>query len=143
MRHRSIWPGLLAAIGTIACSTATTETVKPPVTVTLRVGDGAAIQGTPWTVTFDSVITDSRCPLGVMCIQAGEALLALELTSALDDAPPPDPGVAPHFSLGLAPKTVSGFRFSVEEVEPIRRQHDTIDPRSYKIKLHIEAVSPP
>ena len=95
------------------------------------------IENTPWTVVFDSVISDSRCPIGVLCIQAGEALLALQLASPLADPLPHD---SPHFTLGTTPVAVEGLRFTQVEVLPLPRQNVKIDPGSYQVTLKIEAV---
>ena len=103
------------------------------------VGAGAAIAGTPWTVILDSVVSDSRCPIDVQCIQAGEAVLALELASPLADPLPHD---SPHFTLGSAPVIVEGLRFTQLSVLPLPRQNVKIDPRSYQVTLRIEILTP-
>lgn len=45
----------------------------------LRVGESAVVAG-GLKVTFDRVVSDSRCPIDAICIQAGEAVLALKLS---------------------------------------------------------------
>ena len=127
---------LAASFLAVACASSGSEG-NPPTTVKLGVGGGAAIAGTSWTVIFDSVISDSRCPVGVFCIQAGEALLALELASPLASPLPQD---SPHFTLGATPVTVAGIRFTTVAVAPLRRVGETIDPRSYKLTLAIAVI---
>ena len=122
-----------------ACSSSDTTEVNPPATVTLGVGDGAFIKGTPWTVIFDSVVSDSRCPANAICVQAGEALLALELASPLADPLPPD---NPHFTLGVAPAKAQGFRFAMTKVTPYPFG-TRIDPKSYRVTFTIEALPGP
>ncbi len=126
----------LVALTAIACSSDGIGSVAVPGAVTLKVGTGATIQGTPWTVRFDSVVSDSRCPLGVLCIQAGEALLALHLDNPAADPPRRD---NPYFTLGATPINVEGFRFMPSAVLPIRRQNETIDPKAYTVTLLIES----
>ena len=41
------------------------------------VGDSVGITGEAVTVTFNQVVSDSRCPSGVQCIQAGNATIAV------------------------------------------------------------------
>jgi hypothetical protein len=106
--------------------------------VTLAVGARTSIQGTPWTLVFDSVVSDSRCPERVVCIQAGEALLALELASPMADPVPPD---NPHFTLGATPVVIEGLRFTTVTVTPVSQVGEAIDPRSYRVTLRVEAVS--
>jgi hypothetical protein len=120
-----------------ACSSSSSNGVTPPVEANLGVGGSAAIIGTPWRVMFDSVISDSRCPVDALCIQAGEALLALELTSPYADPLPQD---NPHFSLGASPVTVEGFQFTTLDVAPLRHVGDMVDPKSYRVTLRIEAA---
>lgn len=135
MRNVAALLSLLVLAG-IGCSA--DLTVRVPGTVTLNVGDRAAIQGTSWTVKFDSVVSDSRCPLGVLCIQAGEARLAFALSDPLVD---PSPNDNLHFILGTDGVVAGGFAFSQVEVSPIRRQNETIDPKSYVVKIMIEGVT--
>ena len=137
MTFRNILVSALILFGAGACSSYPDPSlsIRPPGTVKLKVGSGASIDSTPWTVIFDSVVSDSRCPLGVLCIQAGEAVLALELASPLAD---PQPHDNPHFTLGATPVTVEGLRFTQVEVLPLMRQNVTIDPKSYEVTLQIE-----
>ena len=48
-------------------------------TARLRVGDMVQIDGSDATLTFKAVTRDLRCPKGVRCIRAGEAVIVLEL----------------------------------------------------------------
>ena len=100
----------------------------------LHVGASHVIGTTQWSVKLDSVISDSRCPLGVLCIQAGEALLAMELTNPAADISPPD---NPHFALGTTQLTVNGFRFFQIDIQPIRQQNQTIDQSAYVATLRV------
>jgi hypothetical protein len=56
-------------------------TVQAPLGEPFRLAQGetASITGTRLTVRFDSVVSDSRCPVGVQCIRAGEARVGFEL----------------------------------------------------------------
>jgi hypothetical protein len=105
--------------------------------VKLKVGSGASIDGTPWTVIFDSVAADSRCPIGAFCIQQGEAVLALELASPLADPLPQD---SPHFTLGSTPIDVEGLRFSQLTVTPLPTIDHPIDPATYVVTLSISGT---
>jgi hypothetical protein len=62
-----------------ACSTATTiHPLNEPVSIVFaRSADFAG----GLRVAFTSLISDSRCPRGVTCIQAGEAVVALTCSS--------------------------------------------------------------
>ena len=125
---------IVSASGACSSDAGPARSIRPPGVIKLKVGSGASIAGTPWTLIFDSVVSDSRCPLGAMCIQAGEAVLALELASPLADPLPFD---SPHFMLGTTPVTVEGLRFAQVEVLPLMRLDVKIDPRSYQVTLQI------
>jgi len=136
------YAALMLAIAGCSSNSDLLLSVRVPGSVRLSVGSSAAIVGTPWRVKFDSVISDSRCPLGVLCIQAGEALLALELTSPVADSRATGnsgPTDNPHFTLGTTPTTVEGLQFSQAEVLPIQRQGVQIDRRTYLVTLTIES----
>jgi hypothetical protein len=46
----------------------------------LPVGKAAVVSGEKLSIQFTSVEADSRCPKGVVCIQAGEARCLLQMT---------------------------------------------------------------
>ena len=45
-------------------------------------GDTVQIEGTSQRVRFIGVIGDSRCPIDVVCIQAGDAIVRIEILSS-------------------------------------------------------------
>ena len=45
---------------------------------TLMPGESATVQGTDLQVSFDKVVEDSRCPIDVNCIQAGDVVVAVQ-----------------------------------------------------------------
>ena len=122
-----------------ACALGTLESVRTPGSVTLKPGGSATIEGTNWTLRFDSVISDSRCPIGVQCIQAGEALLALALNDPLVD---PQPGDGPEFTLGATPRIKYGFKLTATEVTPLRRVNEEIAKKDYRATIRIESAQP-
>lgn len=52
----------------------------------LRVGQRAAVEGEGFTVRFDSVANDSRCPTDVDCVWAGNAEVMIEVAGDGDPA---------------------------------------------------------
>jgi hypothetical protein len=48
----------------------------------VRPGEVAAIEGTALQVRFEAVSSDSRCPIDAICIQAGDAVVAIRLFDA-------------------------------------------------------------
>ncbi|MEA2827585.1 MAG: hypothetical protein QOG43_2024 [Actinomycetota bacterium] len=50
----------------------------------IDVGESVAIAGQGLTVTYVAILGDSRCPIGVQCIWAGNATIAVSLVKAGD-----------------------------------------------------------
>ncbi|HEX7243012.1 MAG TPA: hypothetical protein VF263_22175 [Longimicrobiaceae bacterium] len=74
----------------------------------LRVGETVAVSGEPLTVKLESVPSDSRCPTGVNCVWAGNAVVRVTLSS---------PGVAPQtFELNttLDPKSATYGAYTID-----------------------------
>jgi hypothetical protein len=61
---------VVATTVTYFCSTKPSDPF-PSTTLTLRVGETRSAHGI--SVTFETVISDSRCPLDVVCVWAGDA----------------------------------------------------------------------
>lgn len=69
-------------IATAGCSSSPSSPSSPDLhtTVTLAPGESAPIGGRT-SVAFQSVVSDSRCPADVMCVQAGDATITVLVTS--------------------------------------------------------------
>jgi hypothetical protein len=97
-------------------------------TARLRVGDTVQIDGSSATLTFKAVTRDSRCPTGVRCIRAGEAVVVLELrggsgeTSTLTFDVPPGGG---------ASKSLRGHQIDIVSLDPQVEADVEITPRDY------------
>jgi len=55
-------------------------------TFTIQVGESVSVSGAGLALTFGAVVEDSRCPPGVMCIQAGNGVISVTVAK---------PGAAP------------------------------------------------
>jgi GWxTD domain-containing protein len=101
----------------------------------LRVGEAARVEDAGITVTFQKVLSDSRCPKDVTCIQAGEAVVSLALdaeegrSAVLELAVPPG---------GSSPEaTFASLRVAVIELQPQKDSRKAIDPASYVATLRV------
>ncbi len=67
-----------------ACVTAPATSVRAALdqNFRLRRGETAAVGADGLTVRFVAVVEDSRCPMGVQCVRAGEAKVQLDLRLA-------------------------------------------------------------
>jgi hypothetical protein len=132
-----------AGTTTQAAATTTTTTTVPskpgiPVptvhafgAVTLSLGETARFTGV--SIVPLSIIEDSRCPLGVMCIQAGTVRVSTRVTTSAGS-------VVQTLALNQ-PFTIGGDTITLTEVQPIRR-HDTIAASDYRLTFDIEKGAP-
>jgi hypothetical protein len=73
----------------LACATAETAlTAEPGNEFALALGKTATINGTGTRMTFRQVTDDSRCPVDVQCVWAGDAKIELTISrsGSADDA---------------------------------------------------------
>ncbi len=79
------------------------------------------------TLKFVSVIEDSRCPVGVNCIWAGNAKVQIEISSKK--------GISQTFELNtdLQPQIVAfdGFEIKLQNLTPHPKAETTTNPNSY------------
>jgi hypothetical protein len=55
---------------------------------TLALGDSIPLDGTPYSVVFEKVIDDSRCPTGTTCVWEGNAQIQIMLREFASNKPP-------------------------------------------------------
>ena len=72
---------LLTACSAISRETATPAplSASPGMPFILRVGQEALISGEGLRLRFDEVVEDSRCPLGALCVWAGQGVITLTI----------------------------------------------------------------
>ncbi|HEX8242265.1 MAG TPA: hypothetical protein VF541_02170 [Longimicrobium sp.] len=89
MMRRMLAAAALAAI-TACASGGGTRMPVPQVRLgenfRLTLGQTAVLAGEPLTVRFATVLEDSRCPVGVQCVRAGEGRIQVSLHAAGRDA---------------------------------------------------------
>ncbi|MDO8366696.1 MAG: hypothetical protein Q7T20_07870 [Saprospiraceae bacterium] len=103
-----------------------------------QTGDSSDIQG--FTIKFEKVAADSRCPQGVECITAGKADVVLTLTKAGESQT-----VTLPFTMTYGTSNVTDFKghtLRVLGVSPIKIKDKEIKPEEYNIMLSV-AVTPP
>ncbi len=82
-RARRLLGACLAIAGAVALAGCTSVTaVQPDGTFTLQVGDRARVNNGDFVIHFVEVPQDSRCPVDVVCVWAGDAVVRLDLTSS-------------------------------------------------------------
>ena len=120
----------VAALG--ACATVETAVVaEPGVEFELPLGKTAVLNSSGVRITFQQVKEDSRCPLDVQCVWAGEA--KIELTVSRPGSPDDVK------TISITPpnnETSSGdVRIRFVGLAPVPRQADAGKPRDYVAHL--------
>ncbi|MDO8628848.1 MAG: hypothetical protein Q7R56_03765 [Nanoarchaeota archaeon] len=101
---------------------------------TLKIGEIAKYEDL--SLKFLGVTEDSRCPLGVMCIQAGRVVTSFQVmidgASSFLEFSTEGPTV-------IKKSTPADWDYYIwlNEVTPIRRQGEAIDPDEYVVALEI------
>lgn len=103
--------------------------------VTLAPGQAVTVPGTPLTLTFIGVASDSRCPADAVCIWLGEAVAVLDGSMA-------SPG-ASRFDLRTSDagrvEHLGNYRIELVTLAPYPYSDHPIDPADYRLTLHVEA----
>ena len=109
---------------------------EPGASFTLAPGQTAAVQGTNTRITFNKVREDSRCPVDVTCVWAGDAKIeiAISRSGAADDArilsiTPPNNEAA-----------VGNLRIRFVSLAPVPRQADANVPRNYRAEFVVDQL---
>ena len=119
----------------LACTPVETAVVaEPGQTFALPLGKTAAVKGTGIRLTFKDVRTDSRCPVDVQCIWAGEAKIGVVVAR---NGAPEETKI-----LGLMPRdaeaVAGGLRIRFVGLAPAPRQADAGTERAYVAQLVVD-----
>ncbi len=123
---------LVAILLAPACSESPTEPAGPSLgeRFSLGVGESVTIKSQRVTIGFERLVADSRCPEDVVCIWAGEAVVALSWETRGTSAS------SFQLSTLFAPQTtISGYGITLRGVTPVPRSNVRIDPGSYRVEL--------
>jgi hypothetical protein len=109
---------LLFLIGLAAVSACGDTVAGPSIPLdepfTLAIGESTTVSGAQFVIEFTGVTGDSRCPADAVCIQGGDALVAVRVSGG---------GTAATFELhtgdaSRASVTHRGYRISLVKLEP-------------------------
>ena len=99
--------------------------VEPGASFTLAQGQTATVRGTETRITFKQVREDSRCPVDVTCVWAGDAKIEIVIE-------PNGSGVTRILSITSPNETrVGNLRIRFVGLSPVPRQADGNAPRNY------------
>ena len=110
--------------------------VAPGDTFTLAPGQSAEIEGTGLAVQFIGVSGDSRCPVDVQCVWAGDAAVVIETTLGADQRL--WKLHLPSELMGPRSVEVGGYRIELTGLDPATRSTETIPPGAYRASFSVE-----
>ncbi len=104
--------------------------------VTLKVGQQTSVDRGNLLISLKELAEDSRCPLGVVCIWAGNGAVVLKLQTA-DQVE-----VDVTLNTGLKPQKVifEEYEIALKELEPYPVENVVVDPNDYKATLSIAKI---
>jgi hypothetical protein len=138
--------GLAVALGLLAgCSSGypvdpgSDRSAEPGESFTLKVGETVAIPDADLTVRLVAIMGDSRCPVDVTCVWAGDAVVAIEAVLS---------GAEYAFGLHVNPGTVTGpahadvgaYRIQLEGLAPDAYAGVPIPQADYTVTLRIDPL---
>lgn len=91
-----------------------------------------------FTIKFDKIAADSRCPLGVQCVTAGRAEVVLTLTKSGESHT-----VTLPFTTTEAPESAADFQghtVRVMGVSPFRTKDKDIKTNEYSVTLSVAEI---
>lgn len=104
-----------------------------------QTGETAEIQG--FTIKFDQISSDSRCPRNVQCITAGKADVVLTLSKAGESQTVTLPFTLPNGTSNVT--DFKGHTVRVIGVLPFKLKDKEIKPEEYTITLLVSETPPP
>ena len=134
---------LLLAIAVLATTPSCRRTTAPqdvPTTsrATLAVGEAFAPAGTNLRISFDRVNSDSRCPIDVVCVQAGTAEIVISVRE--DRAGSASQSYVLRSFAEPREVVIGGYRVRLEDVTPSPRAGVPIATSAYRITLSATAL---
>jgi hypothetical protein len=101
--------------------------------IALRLGEAVRVDGGDFTIAFDTVLEDSRCPLEVLCFWEGNAAVRLTL---MDDT---GGYTAVTLHTSRQPRKVEhqGVTIWLEDLKPYPTETGPQDPDRYRVVLQV------
>ena len=108
---------------------------------TIALGQRVRLAEANLTIGFDTVTSDSRCPINMECIAAGNAEVVLALHPGPIAVEPPDRIVT--LNTGLEPRAipVDGYRLQLIRLDPQPIAGEPL-PEPYRVTLLLAPLAP-
>jgi hypothetical protein len=116
-----------------ACSSDSPVAPAPPVDreIVVPVGSSASVPEASATITFERVVGDSQCPADALCIQGGDAIVRIDVTT------PEGRGGYELHTGNQRPIRHRDLTIHLVQLEPYPFSSHPIDPKTYRATLRI------
>jgi hypothetical protein len=131
------WPTLLLTFGSVFALACGSEHTSPSgLNQPTELAPGQSAQVGPLKVSFSGVASDSRCPVDVVCVWAGDAVARIELSQ-------PTGAVETRELHTMSPQGVTYGSYQIELVrlDPAPRSTQPIPPASYRLVVRVTPLS--
>ncbi|MGE5232029.1 MAG: hypothetical protein ACM3NS_09825 [Deltaproteobacteria bacterium] len=128
---------VLLGLALIACAAPPATVVPADGTVTLAPGERAQLVGSDFVVTFEKVVRDDRCPVGVFCIHFGDARVAFRAAGAGVDTT-----VVLSTADTAASAMIGAYRIELEALAPFKQQEADIPAAAYRATVKVSRSDP-
>jgi len=119
----------------LSCASAMHTRQSQPMKIVLAIGQSAKAPNTDITVSFEEVVEDSRCPTGVRCIWAGEAVVKISIKTANGS---PSSYTLHTDSQSAREAEHGGYRVQLLAVTPYPSGDTPIRSEDYRVTLSVE-----
>ena len=122
----------LLGLAVFACTGPPARVVPADSEVTLAPGERAQLAGTDFVLTFEKVVQDDRCPVGVFCIHFGDARVAFRARGAGSDTT-----VVLSTADTAAPAAIGPYRLELQALAPFKQQEAAIPAAAYRATIRV------
>ena len=122
----------LLGLALFACAGPPARVVPVDSEITLAPGERAQLAGTDFVVTFEKVVQDDRCPVGVFCIHFGDARVAFRARGAGSDTT-----VVLSTADTAAPAAIGPYRLELQALAPFKQQETAIPAAAYRATIKV------
>lgn len=122
----------LLGLALSACTGPPARIVPADSEITLAPGERAQLAGTDFLVTFEKVVRDDRCPVGVFCVHFGDAQLAFRAGRAGADTT-----VVLSTADTAAPAAIGPYRLELQALAPFKQQETGIPAAAYRATIKV------
>jgi hypothetical protein len=128
------------ALALVDCSPTAPPATPPPRPVPLGqefvLGPGQAARVEGVEIRFDRVKDDSRCPVDVTCVWAGDATVVVSARRGAEARE-----LELHATMSPRDVTYEGFKIALVKLLPVRRSTQNVTPADYRATLSVSRAS--